>query len=97
MPLIMLMNIIISLRWAKYFLQTAHRSLTVIKWGTFPLVARRWCDVESMSMTLIQRRNNAVRPVGQFSTIIYLTAGPALLERWESVFTTSRHRFVLIR
>ena len=29
-----------------------------------PLGTRRYCDVESTSLTLIQRRNNAVCPVG---------------------------------
>ena len=30
----------------------------------FPLSSRRCCDVESTSMTLIQRRNNVVSSVG---------------------------------
>ena len=28
-------------------------------------LSRRWCDVESMSITLIQRRHNVVCPVGR--------------------------------
>ena len=31
--------------------------------GHHPLVMRRWFDVESTSLTLIQRRNNVVCPV----------------------------------
>ena len=33
---------------------------------TYPLGTQRCCDVESTSLTLIQRRNNVVCPVGRY-------------------------------
>ena len=35
---------------------------------SYPLGTRRYYDVELTSLTLIQRRNNVVCPVGKFAT-----------------------------
>ena len=43
---------------------TSARPKSPVK-GNHPLGTRRCCDVESTSMTLIQRRNNVVCPVGK--------------------------------
>ena len=58
------------------------RGVYVMPYKPSPLGTRRCCDVESTSMTLIQRRNNVVCPVGgdknvkmRFSVKRYLAGG----------------------
>ena len=48
---------------------------------SFPLGTRRCCDVESTSLTLIQRRNNVVCPVGGYCSNRH-TAVPRLALLW---------------
>ena len=53
----------------KFNMKLSHHDLNIVIFGNtwnsaFPLSTWRCCDVESTSMTLIQRRNNVVCPVG---------------------------------
>ena len=47
----------------------------------FPLGTRRCCDVESTSLTLIQRRNNVVCPLGNVGGAKVYVAGLMLCYR----------------